>query len=943
MALLAALYQDLQARKLKLFVDAPVENDDFDLKYMAEHSDALLLKNYEQHLIGTGPGPIAAQDWFVDNLKNVLKIVPKEKIICSIGSYGYDWTMSLPPPELKHRGKPAKPFEPKVLSTEEMSTQNAWQAAEDAGAQIELDPDSLNAHFAYDDNDARPVVRHQVWFLDAVTVLNQMRAARALGIETFALWRLGSEDNSMWNIWDGPIHADPVKDLALVEPGYDVNTANDGDILHITRKMQNGRRVVTMEDDDSVPIGYRSITAETMTSYPLSYTVEQTGYHPNEVALSFDDGPDPVWTPKILDILKKYNAVAAFFMIGSEAQNNVSVMQRVYREGHEIGNHTWLHPDISEISNTSVDLELNLTERLFASELGVQPLYFRPPYSIDQEPDTNDQAAPAERIQNLGYVIVGDKIDTDDWDEHPRKTPREITDSVFQQMEDMKTRSWMRGSIILLHDGGGNRQATVDALPTLIQALRDHGYKIVPVSQLMGKTRAQVMPSLNQHQLWEARVDSIAFFVWAFFNHFVIAVFFVGDILMSARLIIIGVFAVIDRFRKRKNFAGPNYAPRVAVLIPAYNEEKVIVRTIRSVMMSNYKNIRVIVIDDGSKDNTYRTAVDAYPADIASGRLTVLTKPNGGKADALNFALERTREEIYVGIDADGVIAHDAITNLVCHFANPQIGAVAGNAKVGNRVNLWTRWQALEYITSQNFERRALDLFDVVMVVPGAIGAWRTEAVKTGGGYHTNTVAEDADLTMNLLEQGYSVIYEDQALAFTEAPVNMDGLIRQRFRWSFGILQAIFKHRGAIAKRRAMGLFALPNTLIFQILLPLVSPLIDLMFVWGVFYYFIDRHFHPETASAASFHKLLAFFLGFLIIDFTTSALAFTLERKHPASKGDGWLLFHIWIQRFTYRQVFSIVLFKTLKRAIDGKPFSWDKLDRTATMSKETEALTTK
>ncbi len=457
----------------------------------------------------------------------------------------------------------------------------------------------------------------------------------------------------------------------------------------------------------------------------------------------------------------------------------------------------------------------------------------------------------------------------------------------------------------------------------------------------MGKTRAEVMPPLKPRQLWRARVDSIAFFIWAFFNHFVIGVFFVGDVLMSARLIFIGVFAVIDRLRKRKDFAGPDYVPRVAVLIPAYNEEKVIVRTIRSVMMSNYKNIRVIVIDDGSKDDTYEAAIRAYPADIASGRLTVLTKPNGGKADALNYGLERTDEEIYVGIDADGVIAHDAITNLVCHFANPKIGAVAGNAKVGNRVNLWTRWQALEYITSQNFERRALDLFDVVMVVPGAIGAWRTAAVKAGGGYHTNTVAEDADLTMNLLEQGYWVIYEDRALAFTEAPVNMDGLMRQRFRWSFGILQAIFKHRGAISKRRAMGLFALPNTLIFQILLPLVSPLIDLMFVWGVLYYLYDRHFHPEAASAASFEKLLAFFLTYLIIDFVASALAFTLERKHPASKGDAWLLFHIWIQRFTYRQVFSIVLFKTLKRAIDGKPFAWDKLDRTAKMSEATEKIT--
>jgi len=938
MALLAALYQDFHPRNLKLYLNAPVNDDAYDLKYMALHSDGLLLMNYDQHQRESEPGPIAAQDWFLDNLKAVLKIVPKEKVICALGSYGYDWTMSLPPVNPKHGAQP-RHFVPKVLAAEEKSTQEAWQDADDAEAQIQLDPDSLNVHFAYDDDDQH--VRHQVWFLDAVTVLNQMRAARALGIETFALWRLGSEDNSLWKIWDRPIHADPVLDLAHVEPGFDVDTEGEGDILRITRKMQTGRRAVTLDDDDSVPLPFRSVTAESMTSYPLSYTIQQTGYRPNEVALSFDDGPDPKWTPLILDILKKYRVVGAFFMIGEEAQNNIGLMRRVYNEGHEIGNHTFTHPDISEISVPSADLELNLTERLFDAEIGVQPLYFRPPYSIDQEPDTNDQAAPADRIQDLGYVIVGDKIDTSDWDEHPRKTPQEITDSVFQQMHDMQTRPWMQGSIILLHDGGGDRAATVAALPVLIQALRDRGYTIVPVSQLMGKTRAQVMPPLNHHQLWQARVDSIAFFVWAFFNHFVIAVFFVGDILMSARLIIIGVFAVIDRFRKRKNFAGPNYAPRVAVLIPAFNEEKVIVRTIRSVLMSNYKNIRIIVIDDGSRDNTYNVAIDAYPAEIASGRLTVLTKPNGGKADALNFALAQTREEIYIGIDADGVIAHDAIANLVCHFANPKIGAVAGNAKVGNRVNLWTRWQALEYITSQNFERRALDLFDVVMVVPGAIGAWRTAAVKAGGGYHTNTVAEDADLTMNLLEQGYEVIYEDQALAFTEAPVNMNGLMRQRFRWSFGILQAIFKHRGAIRNRRAMGLFALPNTLIFQILLPLFSPFIDLMFFAGVANYFYDKHFHPEAASAASFEKLLAFFLAFLIIDFVTSALAFSLERKHPACHGDAWLLGHIWIQRFTYRQVFSIVLFKTLKRAIDGKPFAWDKLDRTATMSPQTEKLT--
>jgi cellulose synthase/poly-beta-1,6-N-acetylglucosamine synthase-like glycosyltransferase/peptidoglycan/xylan/chitin deacetylase (PgdA/CDA1 family)/spore germination protein YaaH len=937
--LIAALYDDLHPRNLRLYVNTPVGDPDWNLKFIADHSDGLLVMNYDEHN-GDEPGPIASQDWFLDNLKEVLKTVPKEKIICSLGNYGYDWETTLPAPDTagKH-GVKKKPAPVKTLGQIPLSTQDAWQEASDSESQIDLDDDSMNVHFAYDDVDAH--VRHQVWFLDAVTILNQMRAARTVGIQTYALWKLGSEDNSMWKIWDHPMTSDPVKELAQVEPGYDVDTEGEGDILRVTRKPQNGRRIVSMDDDDSVPVDYRMITQESMESYPLSYTVQQYGYHPKKVALSFDDGPDPEWTPKILDILKKYNVKGTFFMIGEIAEDYISVLRRVYREGHEIGNHTWTHPDISEISTRQVDLELNLTERLFASELGVQPLYFRPPYSIDQEPDTNDQAAPVERIEGMGYVIVGNKIDTNDWDEHPRKTPQEIIDSVFQQIKDMETKPWNRGSIILLHDGGGDRTVTVQTLPKLIEALRARGYEIVPVSELVGKTRTEVMPPLTSRQRWQARADSITFFFYSFFHYFVVGVFFVGDVLMSGRLIIIGIFAIIDRFRKRKNYATPGYQPRVAVLIPAYNEEKVIVRTIRSVMMSNYKNIRIIVIDDGSKDNTYEVARDAYPVDIASGRLTVLTKPNGGKADALNYALERIDEEIYVGIDADGVIAHDAITNLVPHFANPKIGAVAGNAKVGNRVNLWTRWQALEYITSQNFERRALDLFDVVMVVPGAIGAWRTAPVQAGGGYHSNTVAEDADLTMNLLEQGYSVIYEDQALAFTEAPVNADGLIRQRFRWSFGILQAIYKHKGAITKHLAMGLFALPNILIFQILLPLVSPLIDVMFFAGIIHYFVDKHFHPETTSADSLFKLLAFFAAFLIIDFAASALAFALERKHPASKGDGWLLFHIWIQRFTYRQLFSVVLFKTVKRAIDGKPFNWDKLERTATMSEATEKLT--
>jgi len=928
------LYSDLHPLNLRLYVAAAAATPDNDLKQIASNSDGIVLMNYDQHELTSDPGPIAAQDWFLNNLRRAMKDVPIQKLICAVGNYGYDWTLSIPP--APKRGHAAQ--KPQVLDTEDLSVSDAWQRAADADADLDLDYNTLNPHFEYIDEDSNQ--RHVVWFLDGVTLLDEMRGARDLGMQTFALFRLGSEDSAMWNVWDKPNNPESLNELGSMQPGHDVNVEGAGDIIRVTGSPQPGKRTLLIDSDEPDP-HKKLIIDEHMDVYPHSYTVQYYGYHPNEVALSFDDGPDPHWTPRILDILEQKHCTGTFLIIGEEALENVGLIRREVRDGDEIGNHTYTHPDISEIPLARLDLEIKLTERLFASKLGVQPLYFRPPYDIDEEPDTDDQAAPIVHIQQDGFTIIGNKIDTNDWDERIHKTPQEITQSVLDQLTHNKNKPQFQGSIILLHDGGGNRLATVAALPFLIDALRAHGYTIVPVSHLMGKTTAEVMPRLTFWQAVRALPDSVAFSTLAIIGQFIVLVFFLGDVLMSARLILVGIFAVIDRLRRPHRPASSGFNPPIAVLIPAYNEEKVIVRTIRSVLHSDYENLRVVVIDDGSTDDTFEIAREAYKREIAAGRVRILTKPNGGKAAALNFALNQIEEEFYVGIDADTVIAGDAITKLLPHFEDPTVGAVAGNAKVGNRINLWTRWQALEYITSQNFERRALDLFHVVTVVPGAIGAWRTAPVKKAGGYPLNTVAEDADLTMNLLEQQFKVIYEDRALAFTEAPHDARGLMRQRFRWSFGILQSVWKHRAAFIRNKAMGLFALPNILIFQMLLPLVSPFIDLMFMAGVGHYFVDRYYHPEAASMASLQKLLAYFGTFLLIDFITSVVAFSLERRHPANKGDGWLLFHIWLQRFAYRQVFSVVLFKTLVRAIDGKPFNWDKLERTAKMSKATEALT--
>jgi cellulose synthase/poly-beta-1,6-N-acetylglucosamine synthase-like glycosyltransferase/peptidoglycan/xylan/chitin deacetylase (PgdA/CDA1 family) len=917
-ALLRELSEDLHGRGMKLYVAVQPHNDEFNYPAIAAAVDGVVLMDYDEHYPGGKSGPVASQDWFLDNLKYARTVIPQNKIICAIANYGYDWVL--------------KPKDGKLPPGEHdsgVSVQEAWLAARDSDEDVNFDDDAMNPHFSYLDERN---LRHDIWFVDAVTALNHMRVAQSLGIQTFALWRLGSEDRSLWRIWDMPGDPGAPDKLRDVPPGADVDMEGQGEILRIEEKPAHGTRDLTIDPDSKL------ITDEVFQNLPEPYRVGRYGYSTNKVAITFDDGPDPQWTPKILDVLKQKKATATFFLIGIQTDKFSGLAKRIYAEGHAIGNHTFTHPDVSGISTGYMKVELNLTERLFASMMGIRATLMRPPYAIDEEPDTSDQVRPLEIPQEMGYITVGNRIDPNDWSDNPRRSAEQISSYVLSHLPPCKLENLRCGNIILLHDGGGNRAETVRALPMIIDGVRAKGYEIAPVYELLGMQRANVMAPLPRAELWAARLDRFGFWM---FDAVIIAItwiFLIGDLLMTGRLIFIGAAAIYDRLHE-KIFGKPtevaSYKPKVAVLIPAYNEEKVIERTVLAALNSDYPNLRVIVIDDGSKDRTLEVARNAFRAEAASGKVLILGKKNSGKAEALNYGIEHIGDaELFVGIDADTIIAPDAIARLVPHFINPKVGAIAGNAKVGNRVNLWTRWQALEYITSQNFERRALDVLGAVSVVPGAIGCWRVSAVREAGGYHIDTVAEDADLTMALLRRGYRVEYEDLALAYTEAPTNANGLMRQRFRWSFGILQAVYKHRGVVARKGALGWVALPNIVIFQILLPLVSPLIDIMFAVGTIWYLIQKHFHPDSTDPASFHKLVAFFFAFLVIDFIASAIAFALERRRDDDKEDVLLLSQVWLQRFAYRQLFSIVLFKTLKRALEGRRFAWDKLERTAAVN---------
>ncbi len=442
----------------------------------------------------------------------------------------------------------------------------------------------------------------------------------------------------MWRIWDVPGDPGAAGKLRDVPPGQDVDMEGQGEILRIEDRPIHGIRDLTIDATT------KQITDEVFQTLPEPYRVARYGYSPNKVALTFDDGPDPEWTPKILDVLKRENAQATFFLIGIQTDKFPGLAQRIYREGHTIGNHTFTHPDVSNISSTQMRVELNLTERLFASLVGMRTILLRPPYAIDEEPDTADQVKPLEFAQDLGYITVGNRIDPNDWSDKPRRhTPEEISAYVLAHLPPCGANDLRCGNIILLHDGGGDRAETVAALPMIIEGIRARGLEIAPVYDLMGKTRAEVMAPLTPGERWIARLDRLSFWLFGAANMGITWIFFLGDLLMTGRLLFIGALAIYDRLHE-KIFGRPaevaSYRPKVAVLIPAYNEEKVIVRTVRAALNSDYHNLRVIVIDDGSHDRTLEVARAAFTREEAAGKVLILTKPNAGKAEALNYGIE---------------------------------------------------------------------------------------------------------------------------------------------------------------------------------------------------------------------------------------------------------------------------------------------------------------
>jgi cellulose synthase/poly-beta-1,6-N-acetylglucosamine synthase-like glycosyltransferase/peptidoglycan/xylan/chitin deacetylase (PgdA/CDA1 family)/spore germination protein YaaH len=878
-----------------LAIAAPFDDPEWDYQAYAAVTDYIMLMAYDEHWEEGSPGSIASQDWFTKTLqRRMQKLDPQHTIIC-IGSYGYDWS----------QGKTA----------DDITFQEAVLTARESEATIEFDPVTLNPRYSYEENDGSA---HQVWLLDGVTAFNQIHIADAYRPAGYALWRLGSEDPSISSVFGQPYGAAAPVALRQIAMGSDIDMEGSGEILRIAAQPSPGSR------NFSVDAASGLITAQNFVELPSSYVIRRLGALPGKIALTFDDGPDAIWTPKILDILKQKNVHASFFIIGENGQANPNLVQRMFDEGHDVGNHTFTHPNLGESPRELTEIELNATQRLFEAITGHSMRFFRPPYFGDAEPTTADELIPVERAQHMGYITVGLRVDPDDWQRPPAAT---IVQRTLEQIGDPNPE--IRGQIVLLHDAGGDRQQTVAALPVLIDTLRAKGYELVPVSQLAGLTHEQAMPVVKQQRVSQI-ADRIVFYLTGWANHALYWLFMLAISLGLLRLFILCGLGSWQRWHQRRSdtFAITDNE-LVSVLIPAFNESKVIATSIARILQSNHSNLEVIVIDDGSTDNTSAVVRERFGGDA---RVHLLTLSNSGKARAINAGLTIAKGSVIVALDADTQFEPDCIAKLVRWFADPRVGAVAGNAKVGNRINTVTRWQALEYITAQNLERRALAAIDSITVVPGAVGAWRRSVLDQVGGFPVHTLAEDQDLTLRIQTAGYRVIYDDQAIAWTEAPETFAGLAKQRFRWSFGTLQCLWKYRSVVLRPRygMLGMIALPQVWLFQIIFGLISPLVDLALLWQIISTGIDYLQHKQQADTTNLVITSTYYALFTLVDVSAAALAFALEKKE-----DWKLLWWLIQQRFGYRQIMYYVIVKSVVRALHGSHVGWGKLDRTASVNK--------
>jgi cellulose synthase/poly-beta-1,6-N-acetylglucosamine synthase-like glycosyltransferase/peptidoglycan/xylan/chitin deacetylase (PgdA/CDA1 family) len=621
------------------------------------------------------------------------------------------------------------------------------------------------------------------------------------------------------------------------------------------------------------------------------------------LALTFDDGPDPRWTPEIADTLKRLRVPATFFATGEHVVEHPGVVADLHRDGFELGNHTFSHADLSTAGHLR-DLQISLTESAISGAAGIRPRFVRPPYSATPEAVDPDQARVYAEIAQRGYVIALANYDAEDW-------RRPDVDDIVRNA----TPPGKRGGVILMHDGGGDRSETVAALLRLVPELRARGFEFVGLNSLLGASRSQTDPPATSSQRIRGDMLIASLTVARLLTDVLTALLVPIAILAILRALAVVGLARLHAARLPRQPRPEGFKPPVSIVVPAYNEAAGIEQAVRSLASSDYPEFEVIVVDDGSTDGTGEL-VDS----LRLPGVRVIREPNKGKAEALNTAVAAASYDLIAAVDADTVFEPATLAALVRPFADPAVGAVAGNTKVGNRRSLLGLWQHLDYITGFNLDRRLYDVLGCMPTVPGAVGAFRRSALLEVGGFSSDTLAEDTDVTISLGRRGWKVVYAEDARGFTETPGSLGGLWRQRYRWSFGTMQSVWKHKAALFRRREgrIGAIGLPYLILFQIALPLMAPLIDVFALYGIL--FLD----PVP--------VLAYWLGFNLLVIAQGAYAFRLDRERP------WPLIALPLQTFVYRQLMYLVVLQSVASAVQGLRLRWQHVERSGEIEVATQ-----
>ncbi|MFJ4647450.1 bifunctional polysaccharide deacetylase/glycosyltransferase family 2 protein [Streptomyces bobili] len=665
------------------------------------------------------------------------------------------------------------------------------------------------------------------------------------------------------------------------------------------------------------------------------------------IALTFDDGPNPTWTPQILAILEKYDVPATFFLVGSMVSRYPDIVKDMVAQGNEVGIHTFTHVDLSYQSDARVDREMEQTQLALAGAAGITTTLFRAPYSSKTDAIDNYSWPVYQRLGEDGYTSVFVDTDSDDW-----KRPGVSNIIKWATPEDGK------GASVLFHDAGGERSQTIAALPTYIEKMKAAGYTFTTISGVTQaqdaaarETSGQQAGTLPGGETGGAGADGAdggtdgadagdggadgrlqaahreATGLTLYEGKALVAAVTVAEWTvptLSVGLAVVGV-AVMGRFgmmlilarrhhrkRNRGRFSwGPDVTRPVSVIVPAYNEKECIANTLESLARSTHP-IEIIIVDDGSTDGTSEISREAAEA-LGMTNVRVIRQENAGKPAALNNGVRKASCDIVVMMDGDTVFEPDTVRRLVQPFADPKVGAVAGNAKVGNRDTIIGAWQHIEYVMGFNLDRRMYDLLRCMPTIPGAIGAFRRDAVLEVGGMSEDTLAEDTDITIAMHRAGWNVVYQEHARAWTEAPGSLKQLWSQRYRWSYGTMQALWKHRKSLTDKGPSGRFGrvgMPLVVLFQIVTPVFAPLIDVFTAYSMI--FID------------FKAALLAWLAVLCVQLVCAAYAFRLDGEKYR------YLLMMPLQQLAYRQMMYLVLIHSCVTALTGGRLRWQKLKRT-------------